>query len=476
MKPTSDYVVPIRVRFAPSPTGHLHIGGLRTALFNWLFAKHNGGIFLVRIEDTDRDRSTQEYTDSILTSLLWVGIVPDEPIVVQSARLSEHAILAQKLLVEGKAYRCVCSQEEVLHRSHARGEHAEQVRYDGLCRAKNIADTVRHVIRFKIPDETIEFSFDDIIRGSVKVPRDQLDDFIIVRSDGLPVYNFVVVADDAHMKISHVIRGEDHIINTPKQILLYKALGYEVPLFAHIPLVLGPSGQKLSKREAATAVIDYKKEGFFPEALVNYLVRLGWSHGDQELFTRQELINYFDLANVSKAGAIFDAEKLLWLNSIYMRAMSDQMLGEHVCAVRDLTQYPETLILSLIPLYKERTRTLKELGDAMYQVLQGPSEYHDVDLQPLKTQETVAMLQRLIDRLEKIDTWEIESITAAIKQYAKETGVKFGDLVHVIRLALTGKSSGPGACTLAVLLGKEIVLRRLVRLYDMLDRMCVMGL
>lgn len=459
----------IRVRFAPSPTGHLHIGGLRTALFNWLFAKHNKGLFLLRIEDTDRERSTQDYVDSIMTSLEWVGIVPDEPVIIQSARVAQHRDLAEKLIAEHKAYRCICTQEQVLERYIQQGGQPVQVKYDGACRDRAVPKETPHVIRFKIPDDCETIQFDDIIRGLVTVARDQLDDFIIVRSDGGPMYNFVVVVDDAFMRISHVIRGEDHIINTPKQILLYRALQYTIPTFAHIPLVLGPSGQKLSKREAATSVIDYKKNGFFADALVNYLARLGWSHGDQERFTRAELVDYFDLAQVSKSGAIFDTEKLLWLNSLYIRELSDEALYAYM--EHTYNSDIRATALSLIALYKTRVHTVKELSDAVETAVKSPAEYHDIDLQPLLTLETAARLQRLIDRLEQLTLWDVDTVTQTCKIYAKELGSKIADLAHPLRVALIGQSSGPGAFALLNIIGKKESLRRLIRLHTTIERM-----
>jgi glutamyl-tRNA synthetase len=464
----------VRVRFAPSPTGHLHIGGLRTALFNWLFAKHNKGTFLLRIEDTDRERSLPKYTDSILASLAWVDIAPDEPIIIQSKRIAAHVQIAENLIAHNKAYRCICTQEEVLARYVSQGGQAINVQYDGLCRNKSIDSKAPHVIRFKIPDATNDVVFDDMIRGTITVPRDQLDDFIIVRSDGMPMYNFVVVADDAYMRISHVIRGEDHIINTPKQILLYQALGYAVPIFAHIPLVLGPSGQKLSKREAATSAIEYKKAGFFPAALINYLARLGWAHGDQEHFTQAELIAYFDLAHVSKSGAIFDTEKLEWLNSVYLRAASDEELYNLI--TNEYGPWHHAEVMPLLALYKERVKTLKDLFDIVQNTINGPSEYHDLVLQPLRTEETTVRLRRLIILLEKVDTWDVETLTLNIKAYAKELGIKIAELMHPLRVALIGDSSGPGVFALLTILGKKESLARLMRLSDTIERMADAGL
>ncbi|HEV2916807.1 MAG TPA: glutamate--tRNA ligase, partial [Candidatus Babeliales bacterium] len=462
---------PVRVRFAPSPTGHLHIGGLRTTLFNWLFAKHNNGKFLLRIEDTDRERSTQAYTDSIIASLEWLGLIPDEPIMIQSSRIDEHIQLAQALIEQGKAYRCICTQEEVLDRYTSHGGNPEQVKYDGKCRNQNKETDKPYVIRFAIPEDIDSIVFNDLIRGTVTIARDQLDDFIIVRSDGTPMYNFVVVADDAYMRISHIIRGEEHIINTPKQILLYQACNYAIPTFAHIPLVLGPSGQKLSKREAATSVIEYKKAGFLPEALINYLVRLGWSHGDQEKFTREELITYFDLSQVSSSGAIFDIEKLLWLNSVYMREKTDEQLYDLLHTEYGHILDNKNMAIPLIGLYKERTRALKELYDVIVNTIQGPAEYHDIYLQPLRTQQMVALLKQLVNKLEHLSVWNADSITNTIKIFAKEMHQKIADIMNPLRVALIGQHSGPGAGTLAALLGKEETVRRLTRLYDTIERM-----
>ena len=269
----------VRVRFAPSPTGHLHIGGLRAALFNWLFARHNGGKFLLRIEDTDLVRSTQEYTDSILSSFKWAGITPDEPIVIQSQRIAEHKKVIERLLEQGAMYRCFCSQDELETRlTKIQGSEGLVTKYDGKCRNADQNLQKPFVVRFKLPANQSEIVFEDLIRGRVAFDINQFDDFIVARSDGSPMYNFVVVVDDAFMNITHVIRGEDHISNTPKQIMLYQACGYPLPQFAHLPMILGPSGERLSKRDGATSVLEYKQQGYLPDALLNYLARLGWSH------------------------------------------------------------------------------------------------------------------------------------------------------------------------------------------------------
>lgn len=457
---------PVRVRFAPSPTGNLHIGGLRSALFNWLFARHHDGAFLLRIEDTDYERSKPEYTASILDSMAWVGLEPDEPILIQSSRIDEHRARAEWLVEHGHAYRCVCAPEEVARRVAQTSGDLENIKYDGHCSDAGHSVQTKHVIRLRLPDNGLPFAFDDLVRGMVTIPRDQLDDFIIIRSDGSPMYNFVVVVDDAFMGITHIIRGEEHIINTPKQIALYQAFGYAVPQFAHIPLVLGPSGQKLSKREAATAVPDYRDAGYLPDALVNYLVRLGWSHGDQEIFTREELIKFFTLEAISKSGAIFDQEKLNWVNTVYIRQLSADDL---YTAITPYGEFDQEKTLPIIALYKERVATLKALADAVRVVLQGPAEYAQVDFDAMVTSGTEP-LDQLIKRLESLDHWAADTIQTAVKELAAAQNIKIAVFAHAIRLALTGVSSGPGAFALLAAVDKQEAVRRLYALRSSIVR------
>lgn len=460
---------PVRVRFAPSPTGHLHIGGLRTALFNWLFARHNNGTFLMRIEDTDIERSKQEYTDAILAAFAWVDIKPDEPIVIQSSRIAEHQALAHKLVKEGKAYKCYCAPEDIVERA----DNEVFIKYDGRCRNAP-ASNKSYAIRFKLPDDMQEIVFDDLIRGSVRFERDQLDDFIIVRSDGMPVYNFVVVVDDAFMKISHVIRGEDHISNTPKQILLYEAFGYHLPQFAHIPMILGPSGHRLSKRDGATSVLEYKYDGYLPHALVNYLVRLGWSHGDQEIFTQQELINYFTLDTVGKKGAIFDREKLNWVNSVYLKQYDDAALLTYIEKEVDPT-FRSTLvlwtsehILQAIHLYKERVSTLKELVTDLISFHHGPTHYNKEDLAQWTSSDTKKYLTTVMRTLAQVSPFTAHGCATVIKNSAKELNTKLVNIAQPIRIALLGKSAGPGIFELLEILGKDESLKRLKKLNEQL--------
>ncbi len=470
----------IRVRFAPSPTGYLHIGGLRTALFNWLFARHNKGKFLIRIEDTDVERSKQEYTDSILASLAWTGIESDEAPVIQSQRIDEHKKIIEYLLEHNKAYRCFCAPEEIIERNKKRyGADYLFSQYDEFCRTKKIAvhdKRKSHVIRFALPHDVQEVVFDDLIRGSVSFALEQFDDFIIARSDGRPMYNFVVVIDDAFMRISHVIRGEDHISNTPKQILLYQACGYAIPHFAHLPLILGPSGDRLSKRDAATSVLEYKQQGYLPAAFINYLVRLGWSHGDQELFASDELINYFSLGDVSKKGAIFDQQKLDWLNGVYIRQTAGQDIADII--TRDimpslydqLEKWNEQQILGLIALYKQRAKTLLEIAQELIALHKGPITFDENDIAKWITTDIGEYLPILIQRLEQQESFISDDLSDMIKQCSKEWNIKLVQIAQPIRIALVGKTSSPGIFELLALLGKQESIHRLQNLLMFLNK------
>jgi len=454
----------VRVRFAPSPTGHLHIGGLRAALFNFLFARHHKGIFLVRIEDTDLVRSKAEYVRSIIDSLAWTDIVSDEPLHIQSEFIAEHKKMIAKLVDDRKAYRCYCSVPSTA----ADGE--SYFKYDAKCRllsAENEDLEQSYVIRLKVPREQHEIVFDDLIHGPITFALDQIDDFIIARSDGTPIYNFVVVVDDALMKITHVIRGEEHIPNTPRQILLYKALGFEVPLFAHLPLILSPSGGKLSKRDGATSVLEYKKNGFLAEALCNYLVRLGWAHGDQEIFTRQELIDYFTMKAIGTHGAIFDHQKLQWVNGVYMRAYTAEKLFD--CIVKDIdADWPQRLgswkheqIIFALGLYKERTSTLVELIDVIDALYEMNNHTKKEDMEQFVTIPTLEQFDRLQEKINSLDVYTHDSLKILLKELCAEYAIKLVMLAQPIRLALTATTGSPGIIELMVLLGKKETLRRL---------------
>jgi len=469
----------VRVRFAPSPTGHLHIGNLRTAIFNWLFARHHGGTFLIRLEDTDRERSQQEYADSIFDILNWVGITSDEPVIKQSDRFDHYSQLIQQLLDEGKAYSCFCTQQEVEARQRQQGLDPAFSGYDGFCRERKITDEdlkKPHVIRFKIPRDVAEITFDDLIRGYITVETKQIDDFVIARSDGTPTYNFVVVIDDAAMRISHVIRGEDHISNTPKQILLYQAFGYEMPQFAHLPLILGPSGARLSKREAPVSVLEYRHNGFLPDALVNYLVRLGWSHGDQEIFTRQELIDYFTLDHVGKKGAIFDQEKLEWINGLYMREADSQQLLDTIITyvepgfLTKIKGWSKEQIIVFIELYKQRAKTVRELADELVRLHDGPEAYDAAAVEKWTTPETAGHIEKLIELLEQQKIFSADELSVVVKSLCDQLSIKLVKLAQPIRIALTGSSASPGIFELMELLGREVVIERLSKFLAFLNK------
>lgn len=464
----------VRVRFAPSPTGHLHIGSVRVALFNWLFARHNNGKYLLRIEDTDLERSKQEYTDSIIGALEWLGIDHDEPLVIQSSRFDEHKRIIQKMVDEGRAYRCYCSQEEVQERWKTHPNYSEEFSmYDGKCRHRKASaddEGKPYVIRFAVPQNGQDIAFNDLIRGPIAFPADQFDDFIIARTDGTPMYNVVVVLDDAFMRVTHVIRGEDHISNTPKQIMLYQACGFAVPQFAHLPMILGPSGAKLSKRDAATSVLDYREMGYLPEALFNYLVRLGWAHGDQEIFTKAELINLFSLDHVGKKGAIFDMTKLDWLNGVYIREMdSVELLRRTVEFVQpDLRErcapWTDAHLIQIIDAYKERVKTLKELAQNILLVHDGPSSYDAAALAEWIKPETALHLQKLIELLQAQKTFAHDQLSQALKALCQDLGIKLVALAQPVRIALTGTSASPGIFVLLEVLGQHESVNRVTKL------------
>ncbi len=463
----------VRVRFAPSPTGHLHIGGLRTALFNWLFARHYGGKFILRIEDTDKERSYSKFVDSILTSLQWAGLSSDEPLVFQSERMDVYRRFIDRLLKDGKAYRCFCPP--------APGRVGEPfLKYDGKCRSLNVTSEQEkepHVIRFKFPLDYQEIGFEDLIRGPITFSIDQFDDFILVRTDGTPMYNFVVVVDDAEMKITHIIRGEDHISNTPKQIALYQALGFDIPFFAHVPLILGSEGQRLSKREAAVSVLEYKQQGYLADALCNYLVRLGWAHGDQEVFSREELVRFFTLNDVGKSGAIFDAEKLDWLNGIYIRQATPEELFEY--SVRDvepdleqkLSLWSKEQILLLLHLYQDRVSTLLQLVAELISFHDHSRTPLQTDLEKWVTADTYDHLKLVVEELQTIAVFSSQALSKMLKEFATKNDLKLVSIAQPLRLALTGKASGPGVFELLALLGKEESIRRIEQFLSSIGHM-----
>ncbi len=429
---------------------------------------------MLRIEDTDKERSQQIYTDAIIDTFAWMGITSDEPIVIQTERVKEHVAVIETLLAENKAYRCYCSQEEVLERHVQSGGDPLFVKYDGRCRnQKDPIVDVSPVIRFAIPDTVKEITFVDMIRGPITVDMAELDDFIIARSDFSPMYNFVVVVDDAFMGITHVIRGEDHISNTPKQILLYQACGYELPQFAHAPNILGPSGKKLSKREAAASVLEYRQMGYLPQALCNYLVRLGWSHGDQEVFTQQELIASFTLDGVGKKGSIFDTEKLDWLNGYYIRHMNADDLYQRIITdvepdlSEQLSCWDSTKILQAIALYQDRVKTLQTLVAHILNLYKGASSFVQEDVtQWLSHEATIERLQAVAQNLPAENEFSTDALKQSLNLVAKQFDVKLVSIAQPIRIALLGTSDGPGVLGLLAFLGKK---ESLVRINELIQ-------
>ncbi|MER3501955.1 MAG: glutamate--tRNA ligase [Candidatus Fervidibacterota bacterium] len=466
----------VRVRIAPSPTGYLHVGTARTALFNWLFARKHGGKFLLRIEDTDRERSKPEFEQDILEGLQWLGLTWDEPIVYQSQRLLLYQREAGRLVERGKAYPCFCPPEELEARRQAMLAKGVAPKYDRKCRYLSPEERERlmregrpYVLRFAMPLEG-EIVFHDIIRGEIRFANRELDDFVIVKSDGFPTYNFACVVDDHDMGITHVIRGEDHISNTPRQLHLYAALGYEPPQFAHLPLLLGTDRSKLSKRHGAVSLNEYRKMGILPEAMVNFLALLGWYPSDQqEIKTREQLIAEFDLADVKPSGAIFDLEKLLWMNGHYIRQKPVEELARLLVpyfAEQGWLHDPPTedewrYLLQVTPLVQERMRTLQEavgLADFFYRE---PDSYDEKAKERLRKEGITDLLMELSNRLEALTDFSVEQVERTVRQLAAEKGLKAAEVIHPTRAAITGRMEGPSLFHLMAVLGKERCVGRL---------------
>jgi len=459
---------PVRVRFAPSPTGHLHVGGARTALFNWLFARHHGGVFILRIEDTDRSRSTEEYIDLILDAMRWLGLDWDEGPPTAGYRQTERADTyrahAERLLAEGRAYRCRCTAETLDALRQAAKERGETFRYPGTCRDAAVPASEPHALRLRAPREG-QTVVEDVIHGAVAFDNAQLDDWILVRTDGTPTYNFSNVVDDVSMKITHVIRGDDHLSNTPKQLLCYLALGYPVPVFAHLPMILGPDKRPLSKRHGATSVQAFREAGILPEAMVNHLARLGWSHGDQEIFSREELVRAFDLGQVGKAGAVFDYAKLEWLSHHWLKAAPSERLAADLVPFLERPRLPAPADLGWLArvadTLKERAKTLKEMAEQASFYLEAPQAYDPRATAKFWTPGAKERYALLIKRLEAQPTMDPESLELLFRGLAAELQVKLVDLAQLARIALTGKAASPPIFQVMSILGKAETLARL---------------
>ena len=454
-------------RFAPSPTGYLHIGGLRTSLYSYLWARKTGGEFRLRIEDTDLARNSEEAMKAIINAFEWVGLNYDGEVFYQSKRTDIYKQYIDKLLENGNAYKCYMSKEE-LDSLRAAQEAAKQTpRYDGTWRPEvgkvlpEIPAGVEPVIRIKAPTTgTIEF--DDGVKGHMKFDANQVDDYVIARSNGMPTYNFVVAIDDALMGMTDVIRGDDHLSNTPKQIVVYNALGFKVPKFYHVPMINNPEGKKLSKRDGAMDVMDYKNQGYLPEALLNFLVRLGWSNGDQEIFSMEEMLELFDPSNINKSASAYNAEKLLWLNSEYIKAVSnDRLIEELKFFDLDLSHHPKRT--ELLDLAKQRAQTLVELKKSITDIIDVPTTYEEAGVKKFVKEDTKEFLEKYLVLLEQnkdnlYDALKVEEIT---KPFINENGLKFPQLFQPIRLALTGGTQAPSVYDIIAILGFNEVSTRL---------------
>ncbi len=453
-------------RFAPSPTGHLHIGGARTAIFNWLFAKNREGKFILRIEDTDVNRSTQEMVDSILEALDWLGLKWDEGPFFQSERMDIYNKYIQKLLDTGQAYYCKCSPEEVEQMRKEAMEKGEKPKYNGRCRELGLGPGEGRVVRFKTPISG-STGYKDVLKGWISVDNKELDDFVIMRSDGTPTYNLAVVIDDATMGITHVIRGDDHMSNTPKQVLLYQAFGFDLPEFIHVPMILGEDRKRLSKRHGAQSVLEYKEMGYLPEALVNYLVRLGWSHGNQEIFSIEELIKKFSLKGLSSSACIFNPEKLNWVNAQHIKKCNDLRLAEllkEFLNKKGLNGEVDYL-RKIVPMLKPRATTLDEMAYmSEYFVIDDDKISYDTSLlKKFMKKEVVGLIKLIIQGLEKLSSFDEKSLEDFFRRFVEEQNIKFKLIAQPIRLAITGRTASPGLFEVMAVLGKNKTLNRIKR-------------
>lgn len=450
-------------RFAPSPTGYLHVGGARTALYCWLYAHKMQGKFILRIEDTDLERSTPESVQAILDGMAWLGLNYDEGPYYQTQRFTRYREVVQQLLAENKAYRCYCSKERLEDLRNTQMLNKEKPRYDGLCRERHDQPTGTYVIRFKNPlTGTVEF--DDLIRGQLVFDNAELDDLIIARSDGTPTYNFTVVVDDWEMNVTHVIRGDDHINNTPRQIQILRALGATPPHYAHVPMILGSDGKRLSKRHGAVSVMQYREEGFLPEALLNYLVRLGWSHGDQEIFSRAEMVEFFAIENINKAPAAFNPEKLLWLNQHYIKTSEPAMVAAELLwhmqqLAIDVTQGPP--LIEIVKAQAERAKTLREMAEKSRYFYTSQIVYQAEAVAKHLTADVKPVLVEIRSGFEHLQDWSKEAIHQMINAIAERLAVKLGKIAQPLRVAVTGDTISPPIDVTLFLLGQERVLERL---------------
>jgi glutamyl-tRNA synthetase len=456
----------VRTRFAPSPTGLLHIGGVRTALFCWLYARRHGGVFILRIEDTDRERSTQEAVQVILDGMQWLGLHHDEGPYYQTQRFDRYAEVIDQFLREGKAYRCYCTKEELEEMRAVQLARKEKPRYDGRCRDRTAPrEGVDPVVRFRNPEEGAVV-VDDVVHGPITFASAELDDLIIARSDSTPTYNFCVVVDDHDMRITHVIRGDDHINNTPRQINMLRAMGAEPPVYAHLPMILGPDGTKLSKRHGAVSVLQYRAAGFLPEALLNYLGRLGWSHGDQEIFTLEEMIRLFDIADVNKSASALNPEKLLWTNQQHILRAAPEHLADHLgaqLAALGVHAVDRARLVAVVRAQQERAKTMKEMAEASLFFFREVTSYDEKAAKKHLTPEGARLLAAVRERLAVLADWRAPALHEAVAGVADTHGVALGKVAQPLRVAVSGGAVSPPIDLTLEILGREETLVRIER-------------
>ena len=461
----------LRVRFAPSPTGYLHIGGARTALFNYLLARKEQGHFVLRIEDTDVARSTQESVDAILQAMDWLGLSCDEGPYYQSERFDLYRSKVEELLAAGQAYRCYCTPEELDVKRKQAEQEKRKPKYDGTCRDRqDVPADQPYVVRFRAPQDGAT-TFNDRIKGPITFQHQELDDLIVQRTDGTPTYNFVVVIDDAEMGINLVIRGDDHINNTPRQILLYQALGYPVPEFAHVPMILGSDQKRLSKRHGATSVMAYRDLGYLPEAMVNYLVRLGWSFGDEEIFSMDDLVEKFSLDNVGRSAGVFNPDKLLWLNAHYIKTGDPQRLGDllqEYLAAQGVNCDSGPSTAEVVKTLQERCKTMVEMAEQSAYYYCNEVVFDPKAAAKFLTEAQQGVFAATLEQLGALDDWQVEPIEEALGRVIESTGLKFGKIAQPLRVALTGNTVSPSICQVMAVMGKEMALARIKRAAGML--------